>query len=191
MESFLDAVLPKLLRGRATFNLHPHQGKTDLLAKLGNRLRGYAAWLPETWCIMVVVDRDDDACGDLKQWMEQAAVDAGLRTRTTGRGAPWRVVNRIAIEELEAWYFGDWAAVRQCYPRVPATIPKQAPFRDPDAIAGGTWEAIERVLQRAGYFSSGLNKMGMARAVGQQLDPARTTSRSFAVFRDAVLEAVT
>jgi hypothetical protein len=25
------------------------------------------------------------------------------------------VVNRLAIEELEAWYFGDWEAVRAAY----------------------------------------------------------------------------
>lgn len=48
-----------------------------------------------------------------------------LGLRTGAGGAPWQLVNRIAIEELEAWYFGDWEAVRTAYPRIPSTIPNQ------------------------------------------------------------------
>ena len=35
------------------------------------------------------------------------------------REGAWQVVNRIAIEELQAWHFGDWEAARQAnpYPR--------------------------------------------------------------------------
>ena len=57
-------------------------------------------------------------------------------------------MNRIAIEELEAWYFGDWTAVVQAWPRVSANVPAQRGYRDPDAIPGGTWQAFECVLQR-------------------------------------------
>jgi hypothetical protein len=38
------------------------------------------------------------------------------------------------------------------YPRVSKSTPERAKYRDPDAIAGGTWEAFERILQNAGYF---------------------------------------
>ena len=40
------------------------------------------------------------------------AAEAGFLTRSQAFGRAWRLVNRIAVEELEAWYFGDWAAVR-------------------------------------------------------------------------------
>jgi len=191
MEAFLQELLPRLLGNRATFAIHTYQGKSDLLAKLGERLRGYAKWLPESSRIVVVIDRDSDDCGVLKQSLEKEAHAAGLRSRSSSTDAPWQVVNRLAIEELESWYFGEWSGVREAYPKVPLSIPKQAAYRCPDAIAGGTWEAFERILRRAGYFSGGLRKLECARAVGSRIDPAISTSPSFVIFRDALLEAIT
>lgn len=191
MEAFLALLLPRLLNGRATFRLHPHRGKGDLLAKLNARLRGYAAWLPEDSCIVVVVDRDADDCRSLKLKMEHAAANAGLVTRTVAPHPRWQVVNRIAIEELEAWYFGDWGAVREVYPRVAPDVPNRSAYRDPDAIAGGTWEALQRILQRASYFSSGIRKVEIVREMGRQLDPVRNRSASFSLFRDTLIEAIT
>jgi hypothetical protein len=190
MELFLRALLPRLLRESATFNVYPSQGKDDLLRILPGRLRGYAAWLPENWRVVVVLDRDDQDCHELKRVMELIATDAGLRCRSSIDDDNWQVVTRVAIEELEAWYFGDWTAVREIYPKVPETIAEKAPYRDPDKIRGGTWEAFERVLQKAGYFQSGLAKMEVARSLGERLDVTRNRSHSFGVFRDALLEAV-
>lgn len=190
MEAFLRALLPRLLPRDRTFEVHPFQGKSDLLDKLEARLRGYAAWLPDDWRIAIVVDRDDDDCRELKQRLEDMAARAGLRTRTHAGAARWQLVNRIAIEELEAWYFGDWAAVRAAYPRAPASIPNRQGFRDPDAIAGGTWETFERVMRKHGYFKGGLAKLEAARAIGACVDPSRSESRSFRMFCSAVSEAV-
>jgi hypothetical protein len=170
--------------------VHPFQGKADLLGKLQDRLRGYAQWLPDDWRIVVVVDRDDDDCETLKRRLEAMAAAAGLSTRLRRNAGAWQLVNRVAIEELEAWYFGDWAAVCRVYPRVSSTIPKRSGFRDPDAILGGTWEAFERILRRHGYFETGLRKVEAARAIGAQFDPARSRSRSFRVFHEAVAEAI-
>ena len=189
-EAFLVELLPRLLDGRATFTIHAHQGKSDLIGKLAGRLRGYAKWLPEIVRIVVLVDLDDDNCDALKQRMEQYAKTAGLLTRTSAGEAPWRVVNRIAIVELEAWFFGEWTAVRNAYLGVSKSIPRQAAYRIPDAIPGGTWEALERVLRNAGYFSGGLRKMEAASAIGKHFDPSLAQSPSFVVFRDAVSEAV-
>jgi hypothetical protein len=190
MEAFLSALLPRLLPTDRTFVVHPFQGKTDLIARLQDRLRGYASWLPDDWRVLVVVDRDDDDCVSLKAQLEAMAKKARLRTRSVAGRQPWQLVNRIAIEELEAWYFGDWPAVCAAYPRVSERVVNQAGYRNPDAIAGGTWEAFERVLQRHGYFRGGLGKIEAARALGAVLDPQRSRSVSFAHFRDAVLEAV-
>jgi len=189
MEAFLRGLLPRLVPSDRTFEIYPFQGKQDLLDKLEGRLRGYAAWLPSDWRIVVVVDRDDDDCRQLKQRMEQIASRVRLRTRSCSPSC-WQLVNRIAIEELEAWYFGDWEAVRAAYPRVPQRVPNQQRYRNPDAIAGGTWEAFEQLLQRYGHFKGGLPKIEVARTLGATFDPSRCRSRSFACFRDAVLEAV-
>lgn len=190
MEVFLRSLLPRMLPDHISFDIHPYQCKDDLLCKLPNRLKGYAAWLPATSLIVVIVDRDDDDCSDLKQEMEMMAEKAGLSTRSNRNNGHWKVVNRIAIEELEAWYFGDWVAVCEAYPRTNATIIRKEGFRDPDSISGGTWEAFERVLKKSGYFKNGLRKMDAARRVGERVDPRRNRSRSFQVFRDALLEVI-
>lgn len=187
VEPALRVLLPRLL-GNTSFEVYPYQCKDDLLKKLPKRLRGYSAWLPHDWRIVVVVDRDDEDCRSLKQRLEEIAAHTGLRSRTAAHGADYQVVNRLAIEELEAWYFGDWSAVRSAYPRVPDTIPRKANYRDADAIRGGTWEAFERVLQRAGYFRSGLRKIEAARAVAEHWNPDVNRSHSFIVFRDVMRE---
>lgn len=190
MEAFLRAWLPRLLPEGRTFEVHAFQGKSDLLGKLEARLRGYAAWLPPDWRVLVVVDRDDEDCHDLKLRLEEITQRAGLLSRSRAGGGPWQIVNRIAIEELEAWYFGDWEAVRAIYPRVAPGIPSRQAFRDPDAIAGGTWEAFERVMRKHGYFKGGLTKIEVARAIGAEIEPARNRSRSFQALRWALTEAL-
>lgn len=180
-------LLPRLL-GTLSFEVHAHQGKQDLLSRLPGKLRGYASWLPETWRIVVVVDRDDNDCKQLKARLEKVTAAAGLATRSTAQKKPHAVVNRLAIEELEAWYFGDWGAVRAAYPRVPSTIASKASYRDPDAIKGGTWEAFEREMKRAGYFKTGLRKIEAARSVAAHMDPDRNTSSSFRALRQALLK---
>ena len=190
MEIFLRAILFKILGDAATFQIYVHRGKTDLLTKLEQRLRAYAKWLPPSSRIIVIVDRDDEDCVGLKRRLEQAATGAGLSTRAETFPSDWQVATRIAIEELEAWYFGEWHAVRSAYGKLPADIPKKARFRQPDAIAGGTWEALERLLRRQGYFETGLRKTELAQAVGQHFDPTLCASPSFASFQQAVLEAI-
>lgn len=188
MEAFLIELLPSLL-AETTFAIHVYQGKADLLDKLQARLRDYAKWLPANARIVVLIDRDDNDCAALKRRLEHDATVAGLTTRSGSGATGWRLVNRIAIEELEAWFFGEWAGVRQAYPKVPATIVNKAPYRDCESISGGTWEALERVLKRAGYFSGGLRKVEMARAIGRYFNHKLCASSSFVAFRDIFIEA--
>lgn len=191
MEAFLSELLPRVLTDRATFMVHPHQGKPDLLRKLTSRLRAYSKWLPSNYRIVVIIDLDVGDCSALKQRMENHSTTAGLSTRSTVGTIGWQVVNRIAVEELEAWFFGDWEAVRATYPNVAENISARAPYRDCDAIAGGTWEALERVLKRGGYFSGGYRKVEAAREIGRNFDPNRCSSRSFRVLHEALNEALT
>lgn len=188
MESALRVIIPKMIDD-ATFEVYPHQCKSDLLKNLPNRLRGYATWPPADWRIIVIVDRDNDDCEQLKSKLERVAATAGMQTRAAG-GNAIHVVNRLAVEELEAWFFGDWDAVKAAYPKVSASIPEKQGYRDPDAIQGGTWEALEKVLKRHGYFQTGLRKIEAARSIAQHMVPERNRSKSFQVFRDAILEAL-
>jgi hypothetical protein len=185
MEAFLRGLLPRLLPQDRTFEIHAFQGKEDMLRKLDARLRGYVHWLPQHWRILVVIDRDDDDCHVLKTRLDRIARDCGLRIACAG----WQLVNRIAIEELEAWYFGDWEAVRASYPRVSPSIPDKQAYRNPDAIAGGTWEAFERILKQHGYFKAGLPKVEVARAIATHITPGASQSQSFKSFYRAIEDA--
>lgn len=129
--------------------------------------------------VVVVVDRDDDDCRGLKQQLTDACVSAGCDA-----------LCRIAIEELEAWFFGDVPAMRAAYPKLPASLASQAKFRDPDAITGGTWEALERVLARAGYYTNGMPKLEVARRISAHMDPDGNTSRSFQVLVEGLSRQV-
>ena len=189
MEVFLQTLLPQILPDGSTFRVHPFRGKRDLLKKLQDRLRAYANWMPKHFRIVVVIDRDSNDCRTLKEQLETIAENSCLLTRSRASDDSWQVANRIAIEELEAWYFGDWEAVRKAYPRVSPNVPNQARYRDPDAIQGGTWEAFEQITQRAGYFKEGLRNIEAARAISKYIDPVRNRSISFAKFRDAIIEA--
>jgi hypothetical protein len=182
----LENIVPMIINQTATFQIHSHRGKTDLLDKLARRLSGYASWLPDDWRIVVLIDADDDECHELKERLAQSARQAGLRPKSPTSRGRFHVLNRIAVEELEAWFFGDIGALVTAFSRVPDTLTSRPRFRDPDRIRGGTWEALERELKRAGYFRTGLPKIHVAREISRFIDPDRSTSRSFQVFRDGL-----
>jgi hypothetical protein len=187
-EAALAVLLPRMLGG-ITHAIHAHRGKHDLLRSLPGRLQGYVRWLPASWRIAILVDQDDEDCKALKRRLERICASSGLNTRRRPALSPaWTVVNRVAVQELESWFFGDWDAVAEAYPGVPATLPRQARFRDPDAITN-TWEALERVLKQAGYHAAGLPKITAARDIAEHMDPARNRSHSFQVLR-ATLEDI-
>ncbi len=175
-QAAMDVLLPRLLGPEHTWQTHNFRDKQTLLKELPRRLRGYAHWIPPNYRIVVLLDEDRQDCLVLKARLDQTAREAGLTDR---------VLNRIAVEELEAWWFGDVDALRTVYPRLPATLARRGRYRDPDAIAGGTWEALDQELRQVGY-REGLLKTAAAEQIAQYLDLERNTSTSFQVFRDGV-----
>lgn len=190
-EAAASHLVPAILGEDVSFAVHVFQGKPDLLRKLPGYLSGYRHWLPSDWRILVLVDRDNDDCHELKARLERAAAGAAMKTKTAARrGQEFQVLNRLAIEELEGWFFGDVPALVTAYPRVPASLAERARYRDPDHIRGGTWEALERVLQRAGYYAGGMPKVQVARTVTPHMNPLSNSSKSFQVFRDGLLALI-
>jgi hypothetical protein len=190
-EIALYNLVPKIVGAETSFDIHVFQGKHDLLSKLPDRLTGYSRWIPDDWHIVVLVDEDRGDCHSLKGELERAAGRAGLYTRSmVTTNQTFQVLNRLAIEELEAWFFGDIEALVQAYPRIPPTLNRRRGYRDPDAIRGGTWEALERVFKKAGYFTSGMPKIEVARTVSTFMNPDRNSSRSFQVFKNGLRDII-
>lgn len=181
----LNILLPRVVP-EAVFEVREFPGKAALLKALPTRLVGYAARMKwEQLKVAVLVDRDDDDCLVLKQQLQDFAANAGLTTRAIGSDS-FQVLNRIVVEELEAWLLGDAEALNRAYPKVPISLAYQARYRDPDAIRGGTWEALEAVLVKHGYHRSGLRKMQAATDIAQHMNVESNRSKSFQVFRDGV-----
>lgn len=175
-------ILPKILPRDINFEIRSFRGKSDLLKKLPQRLNGYKSWLPKDWRIVILCDRDDDNCLDLKQKLDFFARSCNLTTKTSTSTKDFNILNRIIIEELEAWFIGDPQAITQAYPRISATFSQRKPYRNPDMVKGGTWEALQRLLQNKGYFSSGLNKLEAAQNISKYMDPTLNRSPSFQCF---------
>ncbi len=117
-EEALSLLIPKIVGDKTSFAIHSFGDKQTLLREIGSRLKAYAQWMPADWRIVVLVDRDDDDCLKLKAKLELAAKDAGLPSKTVAsRKDRVRVINRIAVEELEAWFFGDVQALTTAYPK--------------------------------------------------------------------------
>jgi hypothetical protein len=185
MQIVLNNILPKIIG--QNFEVHAFNGKMDLIKKLPDRLKGRKKCISNDRVIIVVIDRDEEDCIGLKRKMESIALSVGLSTRTNpGHDGRYQVVNRIAIEELEAWFFGDIKAIRTAFPKIPENMGRKVAFRDPDAIAGGTWEALERQLKKCGYYSSGIPKNEVARLISTHMDPDTNRSRSFRIFIGSV-----
>lgn len=178
-------LVPRILDGKEfDYEIFTFQGKHSLLKRLPDRLKAYTHRPGDDWRVVVLIDRDDEDCVVLKQQLEEFARAAHLPTRTS-EPTGFRVINRIVIEEVEAWFFGDVEALRAAYPRVDANLSKQAAYRDCDAIRGGTWEQLERLLKF--YHPGGLEKIRAAQDIAQHMQPERNRSKSFQSFRSALL----
>lgn len=180
-EVAMQSLLPKILGPDVSFRIHPHQGKSDLIGKLPGRLAGYRRFLPVDWRVVVLVDEDRQDCLHLKNGIVDALNASGLSRRAQRQG-----ICRIAVEELEAWFLGDVDAIVGAFPGVPPSLGTRSGFRDPDAVRGGTWEALARVLANAGYFKGVFPKIEVARRISAFMEPGRNRSRSFQAFRDGL-----
>ncbi|GGW90002.1 DUF4276 family protein [Streptomyces lomondensis] len=185
----LKSVLAKITEGkRVKVGIRQFRGKPDLLKKLPDRLSGYAASRRrgEDVRVVVLVDRDTDDCVLLKRQLDKATADAGLvsRSRRDGSGT-FHVLNRIAIRELEAWYFGDWAAVLAGFPKAPRTAPR-AYRGNPDTPSGKCSDAFEAALRAEGIRISSKPEWG--RRIGPHLNVDENRSPSFVAFVTGVRE---
>ncbi len=182
-EEALRHLLPKLLRGRAQAKIINLGSKYKLLKVLGVRLAAYRARIErgERLHIVVLVDRDNDDCVELKEQLERAACTAGLSTKSrAGEKGQFEVVNRIVIEELESWFIGDVLALRAAFPSLPPVAESAGIFRNPDN--GGTWEALHRFLKKHGVYRSSYPKIEAARRIAPHMSISRNRSASFQAF---------
>jgi len=163
----MEMLVPKLLGNKATFriikgykglghipkDLKPKSGadKRILLDQLPRLLRGYGK-TPNSGYIIIICDLDDKNkkkfLSELKNLLNDCNPKPDARFC-------------LAIEEFEAWYLGDIAAVQKAYPKAKDTILKG--YKN-DSICG-TWELLADAVYKGG--SKALKKEGW-QAIGKQ-----------------------
>ena len=188
-EEALKHLLPKILKD-VSYEFHTFQGRDKMLKDLPERLKG-EQWIPDNWRIVVLIDEDRKDCHELKAYLERTAHEVGFVTKSSA--APdedFQVVNRIAVEEIEAWFFGDVEALHTAYPRVSRNLQYQAKYRNPDAVPGGTSEALERLLIQKKYYNDRIPKPIVAQNIAQHMVPSRNRSKSFQVFVEGLKACV-
>ena len=150
------------------FRLHPHRGKgklpnnpqsrpdpkhQGLLDQLPAKLRGYAHFTSD-YCVIVLVDADNDDCIKLKTNM------LALQPR------PNCTLFRIAVEETESWFIADPDAIKKAYPKAKTQKLANMP---PDSICGA-WEKLAEVLGRKPKDCGGEDKYEWATNISPHLD---------------------
>ena len=197
-ERLLECLIPRIIGEQGqphTWRLHPYKGigrippglrtaadpaKRMLLDQLPKILRGYAK-TPGIDAVVVVLDSDRRDC---------VAFLAELNALVNGLEQAPRTLFRLAIEEVEAWYLGDRAALAAAYPRA-----KQRALENyvQDSVCG-TWEVLANAtypggaaaIKKAGWPLPGQLKHEWAENIGPKMDIERNASPSFCKLRDGL-----
>lgn len=195
----LTHLLPRVLGEngeRHSWRIHPYKGvgrlppgltpgsdasKRILLDQLPRILRGLGRTSGVDF-IVVVLDSDRRNCRDFLQELLGVADSCGVRPKT---------LIRLAVEEIESWYFGDRTALLEAYPKT-----KMRVLNDyvQDSVCG-TWECLadavypggSTAVKRRGWPVSGELKHEWASKIGPLMDPSRNVSPSFNKFRDGLI----
>lgn len=198
----LQVLLPQLLGPQGdphTWRLHNYKGigripqgltpKTEaskriLLDRLPKILRGIGK-TPGIDAVVVVLDTDKRDCATFLAELKEIANDCDSVSDT---------LFRLAVEEIEAWYLGDQAALLTAYPRAKRDVLGKY---IQDSVCG-TWELLadavhtggSAAIKKAGWPLPGQVKHEWAQKIGPLMDPGRNISPSFGKFRDGLRRLV-
>ena len=164
MKELLDRILPKIMPENVGFRTIPHAGKRDLELSLPRKLR---AWNEPDAVFVVVHDQDSNDCMELKRELQGICALSGRQ-----------VLIRIARHELEAWYWGDLAAVSEAYGVDLKYLSAKRKYRNPDSIDHPKNE-LKRYLPQ-------MSQIDGARRIAPHMNLEENTSHSFQLFVQGV-----
>lgn len=197
-KTLLEHLVPRILGDLGqphTWRLHPYKGigkiprglkeKSDpkkriLLDQLPRLLAGYGQ-TSGIDAVIVLVDSDRRECTTFLAELKALLAEISSAPNT---------LFRLAIEEIEAWYFGDHQALLAAYPRAK----KQALSSYKQDSVIGTWERLAEAIYPGGFRaiqSNGVNpgavKHEWAERIGPHMDINKNNSPSFNKFKDGLL----
>ncbi|WP_072622771.1 DUF4276 family protein [Spirulina major] len=202
----LEILIPKIIDcDQHTFTVHAYKGtgrippnlnpnldpkKRVLLDQLPRLIQGYGqtfAKYPTSYpaVLMIICDLDDRCLHQFRQELIACLERSSPQPET---------YFCLAIEEGEAWYLGDFNAIKSAYPQVKESVLNSY---ENDAICG-TWELLAdaiatggaKRLTSQGGKSVGQEKMMWAQTIPPQMEVDRNRSPSFCYFRDKLRRAI-
>ena len=201
----LDILIPKVIRIDDTFRVISYRGighipkdlqsRTDvqnriLLDRLPDLLRGYGKTYfsnpaKQHTALLVVCDLDKKCLKTFRQ--ELLAILDECNPEIETRFC-------IAIEEGEAWFLGDLAAIRKAYPDAKSSILNR--YQN-DSICD-TWELLADAiypggsikLKERGWQAVGKEKSEWANRITPNMNINKNSSPSFCYFRDKIKELI-
>ncbi|WP_081062257.1 DUF4276 family protein [Burkholderia cepacia] len=172
--------------GRLPANLSPKAdpAKRALLTQLPRLLTGYGK-TPGIDAVIVVLDSDRRDC---KAFMRE------LQALAAQCGSPQNTLFRLAVEEMEAWFFGDRAALLTAYPKAKKEVLARY---EQDSVCD-TWELLadaiypggRSAIEAEGWPLPGQVKHEWAETIGPHMDIDENISPSFCKFRDGLRRLV-
>ncbi len=199
----LDILIPKIIDDRHTFKVHAYRGigripknlihgrhinSHLLLNKLPMLLNAYGRTFfnyPDSYpaSVLVVCDLDDKCLKAFRRELFDVLESCNPKPETRFC---------IAIEEGEAWFLGDLAAIKAAYPKAKKDV---LDGYINDSICG-TWELLANaiypggsgMLNRKGRHGTGKEKSNWSEKISPHMDVENNKSPSFCYFRGKVRE---
>jgi hypothetical protein len=201
-EKLLGILLPKILGMQGaphSWRLHSYKGigripkglssaadpaKRILLDNLPRLLGGYGK-TPGIDAVVIILDSDKRNCRDFLAELKAIANESDPSPRT---------MFRLAIEEIEAWYFGDEAALLKAYPKAKKDVLsryKQDSVCDTwEKLADAVYRGGSAAINMAGWPLPGQIKHEWAEKIGPMLELDRNVSPSFGKLRDGLRDLI-
>ncbi|MEG5017865.1 MULTISPECIES: hypothetical protein [unclassified Microcoleus] len=196
----LEILIPKIISTEQhTFEIHPYKGighipkglksasetkKRILLDQLPRLVQGYgktfSKYPPDCPAVLIVIcDLDDRCLSTFRKELLDIVDKCNPQPKTQFC---------IAIEEGEAWYLGDLAAVKAAYRRAKEAVLNSYTN---DSICG-TWEKLadavfsggSKELSKLPWHEVGEEKSKWAEKIAPLMDVDNNLSPSFCYFRD-------
>lgn len=163
VKAFLDGFLPRILPDTISFQIIPHEGKSDLEKSIPRKLRG---WREPNVRFIVIRDQDSGNCVEIKKKLQKMC-EYSNRPET---------LIRIACRELEAWFIGDLETVAEVFdaPSI-SGLSQKSKYRNPDLVGTPSTE-LKKLIPLYG-------KVRGARDLGPHINLSKCRSNSFHQFQ--------
>jgi hypothetical protein len=195
----MEILLPKLLGDAATYRIRSYKGighipknlqsnndvgKRLLLNQLPRLLRGYGK-VPHIEYVIIICDLDNR---NKKQFLtELKGVLDACNPKPNTRFC-------LAIEEFEAWYLGDFNAIRKAYPKARNSILNKYVNDDIcdtwELLADAVYKGGSRALTKEGWQAVGKQKSIWAQKISPHMNVEDNDSPSFQFLRTKIRQCI-